>query len=244
MNKQIEIKPNAKILFVLNICVFLSLILFKIYFSSALYYPSLINVELILNIILLTIGVIFNVLLIIKYDKYNVKKTIVIIILLFIAYIIFNTFGMHILNKPFASKYAKISNQLSCYCDDFLCDTYETIVNGRQRDFIIKKTYYDYNNALNNIEIHTYYNTEEIISIQAIIYSQSNLFSESLIKEELDGYFSKFDKNIDETLIKKAFDNRFKSSIEYENFIYKVSEIYENDNLTKLKTEVTLNFKN
>ena len=46
-----------------------------------------------------------------------------------------------------------------------------------------------------------------------------------------------------EDLIKKAFNERFSSSTSGDNATYKVEEIYDGDELDKIKTTIFLNLK-
>ena len=240
MNKTVELNKNCKILFILNICVLLSLVLFRNYFSSLNYSKVLINVMLIINIVILIVGIIFNVILLNKPDLYNGKKILIIIISLFILYLLINTVAVTIINKPLNRGYKKIADKLVSYCDSYNCGKYETKSYSNVRDFVISKTYLDYNGVKNDIKIHTKYDSNHIISVTADVYSQKEMFSQALIKEQLKDYFDNFNIQIDESMIEEAFENRFKKSIKKDNIYYSVSEIYEKGKLVKLKTTVTL----
>ncbi len=243
MNKTIELRKNCIILFIINIFVLLLLVLFKKYFLSREYIPILINVILVINFIFFVVGIIFNFILLVKPNIYNEKKSIIIMVISFMMLILINIFCMVITNVLLSSDYRKIENKLITYCDIYVCDQYEIISEGKMRDFIIKKTYLDYNGIQNDIEIHTKYNSKNIITVEATVYSQKELFSEMLIKQQINNYFSNFNINIEQSLIKKAFDNRFKNSIKKDNLDYKVREVYEEEKLVKIKTIITLKLK-
>lgn len=243
MNKSIELRKNCIILFLLNIGALLLMILFKSYFSSVGYSTLLINIMLGINIVFLATGIVFNFILFARPNKFDEKRSIILMGILFSAYVLINTVGMVIINKPLSSGYKKIADQLTLYCDTYVCDRYETINQGGVKDFIIRKTYLDYNGVSNDIEIHTKYDSSDVISVQAIVYSQNEMFSEMLIKEQIKVYFDNFEVNVSETLIKDAFDNRFKGSIKKDNLDYKVSEVYEDGELIGLKTIITLRLK-
>ena len=69
------------------------------------------------------------------------------------------------------------------------------------------------------------------------------MFSETLIKDVLKDYFYNFGYEVKEDLIKKAFNERFSSSTSDDNTTYKVEEIYDGDELDKIKTTIFLNLK-
>lgn len=243
MNKSIELRKNCMILFILNICALLLMVLFKTYFSSVGYSNFLINIMLGINILFLITGIVFNFILFANPKKFDEKKSMILIGVLFAVYVLINTVGMVLLNKPLNSGYKKIADQLTLYCDTYVCDRYETINQGSVRDFIIRKTYLDYNGVSNDIEIHTKYDSSDVISVKAIVYSQKEMFSEILIKEQIKAYFDNFEVSVSEFLIKDAFDNRFKGSIKKDDLDYKVSEVYEDGELIGLKTIITLELK-
>lgn len=243
MNKNITLKKNCILLFALNICVLLSLILFKIYFSKLGYSIILINFMFAVNVVVLIFGIIFNLVLLKNPNKYDEKKSMIWMLVLFIIYLLVNTIVVVIINKPLNDNYKKTADKLALYCDTYICDRYETIREDGIRDFIIYKTYLDYNGVQNDIEIHTKYDFNGVISVKSTIYSQNEMFSEKLIKDQVVAYYNNFNVMIDESLIKEAFDSRFKDSIKKDNLDYKVNEIYEDGELVKLKTIITLNLK-
>lgn len=116
------------------------------------------------------------------------------------------------------------------------CDKYETTNLGNKRDFIIYKNYYDYNNLRNSIKIHTIYDTSKIINIKAIIYSDNELYSEQLIRDELNNYFLNYNININVEKIKEAFFNRDSRSVNKNNINYKVISVYKDGMLDKFET--------
>ncbi len=243
MNKGIKLKRNCLILFILNVCVLLTLILFRVYFSNVGYPKVIVNVAMIVNILILIIGIIFNVILLIKPNLFDEKKSLITFLTLFIIYVLLNTVGVVIINEKLSDGYAKIAKKLSGYCENYVCDSYETVNDDGLKDFVIKKTYLDYNGVNNNIEIHTKYDLSDVVLVEAIIYSQNEMFSEGLIKEQVEGYYSNFGVTIDETLIRKAFDNRFGHSVKNDDLTYKVSEVYEDGELIGIKTVITLDLK-
>ena len=243
MNKRIELKKNCMVLFIINVCVLISLLLFKIYFSKVGYLPILVNSFLVINIILLIVGIIFNVILFKNPNLYDEKKSLIIMCVVFFTYVLFNTVGMVIINKPFSSSYKKIANELSSYCDKYVCDKFENINEGSTRDFVINKTYLDYNGIQNDIEIHTKYDVNGVFFVEATVYSQNEMFSWDDIKQQVQLYYDNFDVTIDESLIKEAFDKRFNGSVKKDKISYRVSEIYEDGELIKLKTVISLNLK-
>ena len=73
------------------------------------------------------------------------------------------------------------------------------------------------------------------------IYSDNELFSSELIKKQLDGYIKNFNLELNEEMINKAFRNRFEGSIKDGDASYEVMEIYNNNELVKLKTTIKFN---
>lgn len=240
MDKKIDLKKNCVLLFVLNILVFLSLILFKVYFTKIGYSIALINTMLVINVILLVIGIVFNVLMFRNSNFCCDKKHSIIFVVIFIIYLFINTFGVVLINKPLNSGYTKIAEELSGYCESFTCQKYETVKEGTLRDFVISNSYIDYNGVENEVEIHTKYDSKEVLSVKATIYSQNEMFSEDLIKKQVEAYYSNFGVEVDAKVIKQAFDNRFNGSIKKGKLTYKVSELYDEDTLESLKTTITL----
>lgn len=240
MEKKIVIKKNGYVLFFVNIVILLSLLLFRTYFLSVGYHAGLVNIMLMVNLLVLIVGIIFNVLIIKNERSYDENKSIKIVITCFVIYILINTLGVYLLNKPLDKGYTKISEMLSSYCDSYGCDKYETVKSGFYEEFVIKKTYFDYNNVQNSIDIHTKYNSKQVISVTSVIYSEKNMFSENLIGEQLSGYYKNFGCEISDEKIREAFENRFNGEIKDNNVIYQVSEIYKDEQLDKLRTKITL----
>ena len=137
MNKKIILKKNCVLLFILNICVLLSLVLFRTYFLKLGYSNILINFMFIFNIIILIAGIICNLVLLRKQDGYDEKKSMILMGALFVIYLLVNTIGVIIINKPLNSNFKKTADKLSLYCDTYLCDKYETINEHGIKDFII-----------------------------------------------------------------------------------------------------------
>lgn len=244
MNKKLDIRKNANVLFILNIIILITMVFFKVCYTNLNYSNLLINGCLVLNIVILLLGIIFNVLFVKNPNKYDNSITLKIIIFTFIIYLLLNTVGIILINKAINNNYTKINDRLSSYCDTFGCDRYETKTNGMYEKFIIKKSFFDYNNVENALEIVTKYNTNEVISVTATVYSQNEMFSETLINEQIKNYFANFNYDTKEEKIREAFDKRFESKVNDDNASYKVTEIYNDDNeLEKLKTVITLILK-
>ncbi len=243
MNKKIDIIKNANILFIVNIIVLISMVFFRTLYIKQGYNALFVNIVFVINILFLVAGIIFNVLFLKDSKKYDNKKCTNVIIMSFIIYLLLNTVLMFLVNIPISKGYRKINEKLSSYCDTYGCDNYETVNDKQNRKFIIKKMYFDYDNRENELTITTTYNTKEVIKVEAVIYSRNDMYSEMLIKDVLKDYFYNFDYEIDEVMIKQAFDNRFSSSVKKDNVSYKVTEVYNDDTLEKLKTNIVLDLK-
>lgn len=241
MNKTIDITKNAMILFVVNIIILIGTVFFKFLYTKQGYQPVLVNVIFVINLIILILGIVFNVLFVKNKEKYDNKKSIILVIVVFILFLLFNSVFIIVVDKMYSSGYTKINSTLSSYCDTFGCDKYETVTEDGYEKFIIEKVYFDYDNIENDLKITTTYNTEKVIEVEAEIYSRNEMFSETLIKETLKNYFSNFGYEIDESLITEAFEKRFTSSVEKDSATYRVTEIYNKNSLEKLKTTITLN---
>lgn len=244
MNKKLDIRKNANVLFAINVIIFISLIFFKVFYTKLSYNSLIINVSLIINIVLFITGMVFNVLFIKDADKYDKPVILKIIIIVLGIYLLFNILGIPFFGKLISGDYTKINNKLSSYCETYGCDKYETIAKENYEEFIIKKSYFDYNNVENNLEIVTKYDTKKVISVTATIYSQNEMFSETLINEQVKNYFINFGYNTKEEKIREAFDKRFESEAKDGKAIYKVLEMYnDNNELYMIKTVITLNLK-
>lgn len=243
MNKKINIIKNAYILFIINVIIFITMVFFRSLYSKLGYNAILINVFMIVNIVLLVLGIVFNVLFLKDPNKYDNKRVGIIIIASFVVYLLLNIVGTYFINKSLSSGYTKMNSKLSSYCDTYGCDRYETIQKNGYEQFIIKKTYFDYNNVENDIKVTTEYDKDKVLDVKAEVYSQNEMFSETLIKDVLKDYFYNFGYEVKEDLIKKAFDERFSSSTSDDNATYKVEEIYDGDELNKIKTTIFLDLK-
>ena len=243
MNKQIKIDKNMKIIFIVDFLVFIMNLIFRYVYINIGYYYNLINITFVLNIIFLIFCIAYTINLII--GKKTVKNFSIIVLSVFAIYILFNTVGVILINKPIEKKYKNIANKIISYCQNYSCDTYETKYLKDKRLLVIQKKYFDYDNKENNIVFETLYDKDKIIKTTAYVDSSSELYSEALIKKELDGYFKKYSKEINEQHILEAFEKRFVGSVSYDDIAYKVSEVYDKDNnLIKLKTIITLNINN
>lgn len=243
MNKKINIIKNAYILFIINVIILITMVFFRSLYSKLGYNTTLVNVFMVVNIVLLVLGIVFNVLFLKDPNKYDNKRVRIIIIASFVVYLLLNIAGTYFINKSLSSGYTKMNSKLSSYCDTYGCDRYETIQKNGYEQFIIKKTYFDYNNVENDIKITTEYDKDKVLGVKAEVYSQNEMFSETLIKDVLKDYFYNFGYEVKEDLIKKAFDERFSSSTSDDNATYKVEEIYNDDELDKIKTTIFLNLK-
>ena len=240
MEEKLEIKKNGYVLFVVNIITLITLVFFRIIYSQLGFYSLLLNIFLIINIIFLIVGIIFNVLFIKNVNKYDVKKSIIITLIIFFIYLLLNTVGIYFINSQMSKGYSKINSMLSSYCESFGCDKYDTVSGNGYEDFVINKSYYDYDGSSNNLEITVRYNTNGVDYVEAVIYSRNELFSPRIIRTELSDYYDNFNYKISEDKIKEAFDNRFKSSVKDGNATYRVVEIYKNGALERLKTTINL----
>lgn len=237
MNKNLDIRRNTNVLFVLNIVVLITMVFFRNYYGKLGYTTVIINSFLIINIILLIIGIVYNILFIKNPEKYDTKKVFIIMIIIFGIYFITNTVGTISINKMLRGSYSKISSTVSSYCDKYVCDKYETISKNGYEEFIINNTYYDLDNKENKLKIVTRYSKEEVISVTVTIFSRKQSFSEVLIKENIKEYFYNLNIEIDETKIRDAFNKRFDGIVKDKKITYKVREVYDKKgNLKKLKT--------
>lgn len=242
MNKKIELRKNTLLLFFINIIILISMFAFKKIYGSLDYPRFWINITFIIDIIVLFVGIFFNILFLFMPNLFNEKKSNLLIIITFIIYIAFNIGGNAISNKIVFNKYFKVTNQILKYCENFGCRRYETKPEGKYYDFIIRDTYIDYNNNEKEYEIHNIYDDKKIIKITAIVYSDNESFSQELIKKVLEDYLDNFSVQVNAGKIQEAFENRFlgKETIE-KNITYKVTEIYKNKQLDGLKTEIKIN---
>ena len=60
MNKKINIIKNAYILFIINVIIFITMVFFRSLYSKLGYNAILINVFMVVNIVLLVLGIVFN----------------------------------------------------------------------------------------------------------------------------------------------------------------------------------------
>lgn len=247
MNKKIHLKKHSIFLFVVNIIVFLLLVLFKTIYDKLNFWIVASNIMLFVNLIILLVGIYFNYLFVIKDYKYheNNKKIYIIISTVFGILLLFNSLGIYLINTIHDSKFQTINDKLIYYCepDNYYCDSYEIFRNRNDNEFVAHKIYYDYNKNKNNIEIHTKYSSNEVLSVEAIVYSRKDSFSEYLIKENIKDYFLFYNYDINENMIKNAFDNRFKGKVEEDNCSYEVKEEYKKKQLYRLKTIIKLELR-
>jgi len=238
VNKEIKLSKNVIFLFIVNLFIVISMFCLKYYYNYKMYEKRIINMFLIINIIFLIFGIVYNVFLLLS-NKKDDKVNLLLIVTYLVIYILLNTFVIYVVNKPLNDGYRKNSLLLYEYCDINNCENYYNVNHKGYRDFIIKNKYFDYNNKENDIIITIKYNYKNIVSINAVIYSDNDMFSEKIIKEQLDKYFVYFKKNIQEDLIRKAFDERFNGKVTNDGISYKVSEIIQNNKLISLKTNIS-----
>lgn len=244
MKNKIVLKKHVTSTFVINILTFLLLILFFSIYKKLNYWVIITNIMLILNIVILITGIIFNILFYTNDKKYDNKKSFVIPIVIFVVLQFFNLIGVYIVNKVHDSSYNDMNVKVTTYCDpeNYYCDSYEIVRNSNYNDFVAHKVYYDYDNNKNDIEIHTFYNTSSVVKVRAIIYSKKSSYAPFLIKNSVKKYFYNFDYTIDEDKIQNAFDKRYKGSVkdDNKNATYKVEEVYEKNKLKMFKTIIEL----
>ena len=244
MNKNLDIRRNTNVLFVLNIVILITMIFFRNYYGKIGYTNIIINTFLMVDILILILGIVYNVLFIKDVEKYDNKATFIIIMVVFLIYLLLNTVGTITINKVIRGRYTKIGSNVLSYCNKYSCDKYETISLDGYEVFVIYNKYYDYDKKENELEIRTKYNKDEVVSVIATVYSRKKMFSEELIKESIKDYYYIFDTEIDAKKIRQAFDKRFEGVIVDDNLEYKVREIYNEDGkLEKLKTVITLELK-
>ena len=242
MNKEVKLSKNTITLFMCNIFVLFSMFGFKYYYTYKMYEKKIISVFLIINIVIFLLAVAYNLFMLLS-QKDNKKRDLIFIVFYLVFYLLLNTMVIYIINKPISDGYKKNSLVLSKYCETYNCENFYNETHDAYRDFVIKNRYFDYNNDEKDIQIRIKYNHKNIISVKAIIYSNSSSFSEKNIKEQIDKYFLYFNKDIKEALIRKAFDSRFNGKIIDNGITYKVSEIYEKGKLVSLKTEISFKVK-
>lgn len=237
MNNKVNIKKSNKKLLVLSIFVLMLSIVFKILYSYLGFSISICNIFFIINIFLLLITVVYNILLLFKYDTFN--KYLKFIKLYIIFYIILNTVITIICNIPYLINISHVEEKIVSNCESFNCETFDYNKNV----FTLTKQYLDYSKNSNYINIKNYYNQVGVYKIKAEIYSDKNLFSEYLIYEQVkDWFIMYYDIEPDFYYIGEAFKRReTKEKLEKNKYSYYVEEVYENDELIKMKTIIILN---
>ena len=243
MNKNIELTKNIKVLFGVNLFIIISIFLFRLIYNDLGYYTLLVNIMTIINILFIIFGITYNILMLVKKEQFDNKNGFIIIVIFGIIYLIINTLGIYLINKSIQSKYNKYSDKLYKYCELYECETYEVISKNDKKEYIIENNYLDYNNNLNGIKLIALYDINGIYKISATIISDNELYSEDLIKEQIDNYFNYFDKKINKELIKEAFDLRFDGDIKENEYVYKVTEVYDEKILSKIKTEIIVKLR-
>lgn len=248
MNKKIDLKKHVISLFVINIVSVLLMLLLKGIYDRLGFWKLLTNMMLIVNVIAIIIGIVFNYLFF-KDDKYDNKKSFILPIVIFIVLQVLNVLGVYAINKIHDASYSDLTNNVAGFCapEKFYCDSYEIVKNTNYNDFISHKSYYDYDNNKNSIEIHTRYTSDKIVSIEAIIYSNKNSYSAYLIKKVINKYFENVNYKVSDKKISEAFEKRFENAILVEEndkkIEYRVKEIYKNKKLDKLSTIIKVEYR-
>ena len=172
MNKNIELTKNIKVLFGVNLFILVSLFLFRLIFNGLGYYSLLVNIMTIINVVFLLFGIVYNVLMIIKKEQFDNKNSFIIIVVAAIIYLVINTVGICLINKPIENKYKKYSDELYKYCELYECETYEVITKKDKKEYIIENNYLDYNNNLNSIKLNALYdiNGMNILEVGGGVY--------------------------------------------------------------------------
>lgn len=237
MNKEIKLTTKEIVLICFLVFILLLTFLFKNYYMYNGYHYYTVIAIFILSLILFAIGIVIFILKLIKnnneYEKYIISVVVICLLL--------NTFVTILINNTFNNGYNKISDKLLSYCGEYKCDRYETVINKNNRTFKLKKVYQDYNGNFNEIEIGILYTNKKIKKVNATVFSSSTMFSENLIKENLNSYLKNFDISINEKMIKEAFEKRRGGKIHEKNKTYVVEEVYENNTIKSYKTTIIIN---
>ena len=238
MDKKIKLGPSSIMVFILNIIIFIASIFLKRFYTGLGYYPGILDVTFIINIILLLVCILFNIYILIK-DAIPLKKVIISAAIICIFYSIVNFGLVFFANKKYNSSYSRINQKLIIYCKEYYCNKYETFNLKNKRKFSLEKKYRDYNNETQLIKINVIYNKQNIEEIESIIYSSNESYSSYLIKEQLSLYLSNFNIEIEEKKIDEAFKKR-DNNIKYENILYEVKGVYKRKNLEGFKTKIKI----
>ncbi len=237
MNNKIIIRKDNRRLLVISILMLVLTFIFKFIYSYLGFSISICNIFFIINILLILITIIFNLLLIFKYEK--LKKILKYIKIFFIVYILLNTLITIVFNIPYLINVGKVEEKIVKNCDKYGCETFDTNKNI----FELSKQYLDYSGNSNYINIKNYYNDVGVYKIEAEVYSEKSLYSEYLIYEQIKDWFSMYYGSEPEFYyIGEAFKRREKGEELTKNkYTYKVEEVYENDTLIKMKSIIILN---
>lgn len=237
MNNKVIIKKDNKRLLIISLLIMVLTFIFKFLYSYLGFNNSICNIFFIINILLVIIFCIFNLMLIFKYEK--LKKFMKYIKIIFISYIILNTIITIIFNVPYLIDIRKVQEKIASNCDNYNCETF----NSNKNIFTLTKQYLDYSGNSNYINIKNYYNDVGVYKIKAEIYSNKELFSEYLVYEQVkDWFIIYYGIEPDFFYIGEAF--RKKGSVENlskNKYTYKVEDVYENNELIKIKTIIILN---
>lgn len=237
MNNKVIIKKDNKRLLVFSLLMLVLAFIFKFIYSYLGFNISICNIFFIINILLIIILSIFNLVLIFKSNK--LKKYIKFVKVLFVFFIILNTIITIIFNIPYLRDIRKVKEKIVSNCDNYNCETFNTNKNI----FSITKQYLDYSGNSNYINIKNYYNDVGVYKIEAEIYSNKELYSEYLVYEQVkDWFIIYYDSEPEFFYIGEAFRKKDKvENLSKNKYTYKVEDIYENDELVKIKTIIILN---
>ncbi len=242
MNKNIRLSISSIIFFILNIIILLSSIFLRKIYIDMGYNVRVINVFFIINIVILLLCVAFNFYLL-KNEDFLLKKVIILAVFVIIIYGIINLGLVSFLNKKNNADYYQMTAKLINYCKDYSCNKFETVNLKNKRKFSLEKKYTDYNNETQLIKIDIIYDKVNIKEINSTVYSSNESYSPYLIKEQLILYLSKFNVELNEENINKAFDKRDIDKVMLKKQTYEVKSVYNNKKLEGFKTMIKISLK-
>ena len=231
MNKEIRLKNDAIVLFFANIVMIIIIFIMR-YICGIIGVSNFVkNLISIINILILLLGIYFNIVVYKEKINDNVRKNIILTVCLVLAIILQEVSGVFIINKITLSKYSKVTDEIVNYCRQQKCDKYETIKKDKYLDFKITNKYLDSNEKSNYYEIHNICTTSEVVQINIIVYSDKDSYSEDLIVRLTSDYLKQYNTEISTTALGKAFEKRLLNDKEIEgNVTYLVTEKYNKSN--------------
>lgn len=243
MDKKVDLNFRTVLSFSIGLIFLLLAFAFKKIFFSLAYPIVIINTFFILNMVLFALFISFSVIIKFKnFDSNNKKRDIVFALFIVIIFVLINMMGPYLASKPITNKYKDLALIFSEYSNNANCETYGEIKNSKYYEYIATKRYFDYNNNENMAKFYIKYDYDKIDIVRATLNVNPDVFSDILLGGEVNSFFNNFDVNIDSNKIRQAFDKRFESAIndnDY-NIKYQVVEEYEDDNLVAIKLIVTL----